>query len=122
MADGTGPLAYQWRKNGINLSDGGNVSGATSSNLALTSVSQTDAASYTAVVTGFGSVTSAPPATLTLTNQPPVIAIQPQSRTSTLGTAASFSVTAIGSPPLACQWRKNGSNLSDGGRSEEHTS
>ena len=30
MADGTGPLAYQWRKNGINLSDGGNVSGATS--------------------------------------------------------------------------------------------
>ena len=115
MADGTGPLAYQWRKNGINLSDGGNVSGATSSTLALTSISQTDAASYTAVVTGFGSVTSAPPATLTLTNQPPVIAIQPQSGTSTLGTAASFSVTAIGSPPLACQWRKNGSNLSDGG-------
>jgi hypothetical protein len=74
-------------------------------------VSQSDAASYTAVVTGFGSVTSAPPATLTLTNQPPVIATQPQAQTCTAGNTATFSVLAVGSPPLSYQWRKNGANL-----------
>lgn len=117
MADGTGPLTYQWRKNGINLSNGGNVSGATSSTLALASASASDVASYTVVVTGFGgvSVTSAPPATLSLSNQPPVIATQPQSQSGSAGTAAAFNVLAVGSPPLAYQWRKNGANLADGG-------
>src|SRR5262249_23109068 len=37
-AGGTNP-SYQWRKNGANLSNGGNVSGATSSSLALSAVS-----------------------------------------------------------------------------------
>jgi Immunoglobulin I-set domain len=56
---GNGPFAYQWRKNGSNLADGGNVSGATSWNLTLSNVSASDAASYDVVVTGFTSTTSA---------------------------------------------------------------
>ena len=35
----TAALTYQWRKNGSNLSDGGNVSGATSSALTLSTMS-----------------------------------------------------------------------------------
>lgn len=115
MADGTGPLAYQWRKNGADLTDGGNISGATSSSLALTNVSQADAGSFTVVVTGFGSVTSTPPATLSLSIESPRIATQPQSRTNSAGTTATFTVTAVGSPPLSYQWRRNGANLADGG-------
>ena len=65
-ADGAPPLAYQWRKNGRNLANGGNVSGATASSLTLSSVSLADAASYDVIVTGSGSVTSAPPATLSV--------------------------------------------------------
>jgi len=115
MADGTGPLAYQWRKDGANLTDGGNISGATSSTLVLSNITSSDAAGYTVVVTGFGSLTSASPATLTVSNAPPAIALQPRSQTNVPGTTVTFSVTAVGSPPLAYQWRRNGSDLTDGG-------
>ncbi|PYJ08584.1 MAG: hypothetical protein DME25_01105 [Verrucomicrobia bacterium] len=122
-ADGTGPLAYHWRKNGANLSDAGNVSGSASSDLTLSSISPADAAGYDVVVTGFGTVTSSPPATLTVvTNQPPVIFLPPQSQVCIQGTNASFSVMAIGSGPFTYRWRKNGSNLSDGGNVSGSTS
>jgi hypothetical protein len=42
---------------------------------------------------------------------PPMITVQPQSRTVIAGFPAIFSVTASGSPPLTYQWRKGGSNL-----------
>ena len=44
----------------------------------------------------------------------PVIDSQPQSRVNLVGTTARFSVTAIGTAPLTCQWRKNDVNLADG--------
>jgi Immunoglobulin I-set domain len=57
---GSFPLFYQWRKNGINLSDGGNISGSSSSLLKISNASASDAGSYSvAVSNGFGSVTSA---------------------------------------------------------------
>ncbi len=116
FADGTGALTYQWRKNGSPLSNGGNVSGATSSSLLLSGLLLTDAASYDVVVSGFGSVTSAPVAKLSVTNnQPPVITSQPQSRTNSTGTTATFSVTATSNGTLTYQWRKNSFTLSDGG-------
>ena len=118
-ASGSGTLAYQWRRNGSNLTNGGNVSGAASRVLTLSSVSPADVASYDVVVTWYGSVTSAPPTTLSVLtfqpNQIPTITAQPHSRTNLAGTAAAFSVTAGGLGPFAYQWRKNGSNLVDGG-------
>jgi N-acetylmuramoyl-L-alanine amidase len=42
-----GPLSYQWQKNGVNLANGGRVSGATSSTLQITNAALTDAAFYT---------------------------------------------------------------------------
>jgi uncharacterized repeat protein (TIGR03803 family) len=44
----------------------------------------------------------------------PVISSQPQSLMVTNGNPAAFAVTAAGSPPLAYQWRKNGTNLFNG--------
>jgi hypothetical protein len=115
-ADGTGPLVYQWTKNGASLSDGGNVSGSATAQLTLSNVSQSDAASYAVVVTGFGSVTSAPPATLTVVyNAGPMIYAEPQSLTSSAGATATFSVAASGPGTLTYQWAKNSTNLSDGG-------
>ncbi len=113
---GTGTLTYQWRKNGTNLSDGNNIAGSTSSKLTVSTIGAGDDASYDVVVTSTGSVTSSPPAHLSVNlNLPPSISAQPQSRTDLMGTMATFSVTAGGAGPLIYQWRKNGSNLSDGG-------
>jgi hypothetical protein len=107
-ANGTGPLAYQWRKNGTN------IFGATTPSLSLAAVSTSDAGAYDLVVTGFGSVTSAP-AVLAVapyeSNQIPTIASHPQSIRSFAGTEAAFSVVAAGNGPFAYQWRKNGSNV-----------
>ena len=53
QASGTAPLAYQWRKNGVN------VSGATNTALQLYFVQATDAGTYSVVVSNpYGSVTS----------------------------------------------------------------
>ena len=119
VASGLGTLSYQWRRSGTNLLNGGKITGATSSSLVLSTVSQADAGGYNVVVTGIGSVTSAPPATLTVvnfqTNQNPNVTSQPQSQTNTAGTTASFGVGVSGNGPFGYQWRKNGTNLFDGG-------
>src|SRR5205085_5732728 len=66
-ATGSGTLTYQWRKNGLNLSDGGNISGASSTALNLSNVGAADAGGYDAVVANaVGSATSAV-ATVTVT-------------------------------------------------------
>jgi hypothetical protein len=45
-------LQYQWFKNGIALTDGGNISGATTSILTVSSISLADAGNYNAEVSG----------------------------------------------------------------------
>jgi hypothetical protein len=42
--------------------------------------------------------------------------LQPQNQISFLGSNVTFSVTAAGRAPLRFQWRKDGGNLTDGGR------
>lgn len=114
FADGTGPLSYQWRRSGTNLIDGGSISGATSSSLRLANISAANNGPYDAVVTGFGSITSAV-ANILASNVPPQILRPPAGVTNVTGSSASFNVVASGGGTLSYQWRKNGSNLSDGG-------
>jgi hypothetical protein len=53
------PMTFQWQKNGVNLSDGGNIAGSTTATLTVSSVSAPDVASYALVVSNpNGSVTS----------------------------------------------------------------
>jgi uncharacterized repeat protein (TIGR03803 family) len=56
---GASPLSYQWRRNGINLSDAANVSGATRRILTLTNLTVANAGTYSVVVSNsLGSATS----------------------------------------------------------------
>jgi hypothetical protein len=104
-AGGSTPLSYRWMKNGTPLNNGGNVSGATTANLTLSSVLGADAASYSVIViNASGTITSAP-ATLSVVD--PVIVSQPLSRTNHPGTLARFDVGVNGTSPNY-QWSKNG--------------
>ncbi len=104
-ASGSG-LSYQWKKNTVNLSNTGNISGAAAANLTITSPTTADAASYTVVVSNSGGSATSSVATLTVVN-PPGITGQPQSVTATTGQSAQFTVTATGAG-LSYQWRLNG--------------
>ncbi len=46
----------------------------------------------------------------------PIIFLQPQSQTNALGSTATFTVTATGTPPSGYQWQCNGTNLTDNPR------
>ena len=48
---GVSITGYQWKKNGVNLTNGGNVSGATSSNLQIANIVSSDFNSYSLEVT-----------------------------------------------------------------------
>ena len=51
VAAGDQPLSYAWFKNGVNLADGGGISGSASSTLTIASPTPADAGTYTAVIT-----------------------------------------------------------------------
>jgi hypothetical protein len=103
-ATGTAPLAYQWFK------DGKSITGAISASYALSSLVADSAGVYYCTVSNpAGSATTAS-AGINV-NASPSITSQPQSQTATVGAAASFSVTAAGSPPISFQWNKNGVNI-----------
>ncbi len=70
-ASGQEPLSYRWRRNGINLSDGGAISGALTSALTIDPTSTGDSGSYDVVVTDtFGQTAVSAPATLTVNPTP----------------------------------------------------
>lgn len=116
---GDGPFTYAWRKNGQYLTDGGNIVGSATLNLAVYDVSPADAASYDMQAIGFSNVATTSAATLTVlsysSNQLPTIISEPNSLTNAAQTTAVFSVVATGDGPFAYQWTKNGVNLTDVG-------
>ncbi len=101
-ATGSGPLTYQWRKDGVD------IPGATEASLLIPSPESTDAGSYDCIVTGCGSETSAS-AVLTL-NQPLVVTESPLDLFACPNEAVTLQVTATGSD-LTYQWRKDGDNI-----------
>ncbi|MEI7729643.1 MAG: immunoglobulin domain-containing protein [Verrucomicrobiota bacterium] len=109
-AAGFEPLGYQWYKavtssnqSPVVSGQWSVVSGQWSHEFSLQPLALGDVGSYYCVVSNaYGMATSAV-ATLTLAYSP-VITGQPQNQTNVLGTAASFSVTGVGTAPLAYQW------------------
>ncbi len=91
VVQGSQPLVYQWRKNGIALANGGDISGANTNILKISNAAPGDVATYDVVVTnGFNSITSAP-AIFSLTAAP---------------IAASYAQTITNKAPVA-YWRLN---------------
>ncbi len=104
-------LTYQWQATNsatggfTNLVNGGNISGATNATLTLTGITTNQALAYQVIVTNSqGSVTSTP-ATILTVNLSPLITNAPASQKVYTGNNVSFTVGAIGQPPLSYQWQ-----------------
>jgi uncharacterized repeat protein (TIGR03803 family) len=106
-AVGPESLTYQWLKNGAKLANGANISGATNSTLTIASLSDADAAIYSAVVSDAYSGVTTPGATLTV-NDSLFFAVQPLSQTLVEGSTVTFTATVYGAPPFLFQWFFNG--------------
>lgn len=102
-ASGTGPLSYQWRKDGVVLS------GATSSSLSRSNATPADSGSYSVVISNaFGSATSANASVVVRPPAAPTIQTQPLGGTVAPNGRVEMTVTAKGTGTLNYQWMKNG--------------
>ncbi len=113
LGSGIEPIGYQWRKNGVDLSDGGRISGTASGNLSISNITQLDAGSYTVKITNSSSAVTSAVAVLMVVD--PSINTQPTAQVVPAGATATFQVSAGGVAPLSYQWYKNGAILSNGG-------
>lgn len=106
----TGATTYQWRRNGVNLTNTAPYSGVNTATLTLTDPALAIAGTFDVVVSnGLCSVTSNT-ATLTI-DTTPVISSQPTATSICESGSGSFSVTATGGATY--QWRRNGVNLTN---------
>ena len=104
VASGTGPLTYQWKKGGVN------ISGATSSSYSIASAQTGDAGNYTVVVTNSAGSATSNSATLTVNassggGTAPAIGAQPISQTVVAGHNVSIYGSATGNPLATYQWQ-----------------
>ena len=65
-ATGTAPLSYQWQKDGVNLNDGGSITGVTTATLTITGVMESDEGGYRCVVTNTAGMDTSKPAMMTV--------------------------------------------------------
>jgi hypothetical protein len=111
-ASGTGPLSYQWMK------DGAPIAGATDGVLLIPNLQASDVAAYSVTVSNsLGGVTSNA-ASLTVVGAPS-INTQPTNASATAGATATFSVSATGAN-LRYQWTLNGVGIG-GATSADYT-
>jgi hypothetical protein len=89
QAGGSAPLSYRWQRNGLDLSDGGAISGATASTLTINPAATTHAGEYSVRVSNLcGSMTSS---SASLTVLAPCYANCDQSTTAPLLNVEDFS-------------------------------
>lgn len=107
---GVPPLTYQWKKDGVAVSDGNGIAGSGTATLTINPVTGPMSGQYTLVATdSYGSATTSAAA---LTVQvPPAITQRPLSQVATIGQALTFSVAATDPGAISYQWRHNGSDI-----------
>ncbi len=111
-ARSTAPVTYQWFKDGSPLTNGGRISGATSTTLTITGATLADEGNYTARATTVpaGAITSVP-AEFTFLAAPEIVAL-PTGRTAPAGTSFAAAATARGAGTLSYQWLRGGTVIS----------
>jgi len=107
---GGGTISYRWEKeiSGVwtALSDGGDISGATSANLVLTNISTGDNGNYRVIITDNCSSVTSDEVTLTVNE---ITAVTPVNLNAEIceGDDYTFEVTTSGEAPTGYQWQIN---------------
>src|SRR6185312_2535187 len=97
---------------GVNLVDGGLISGSTTTALTITSIATTDAGSYTFIASNnFGAVTSS--FARLVVNVPASITTNPSSQNVNSGVILLLSAAASGSPNPVLHWERNGVTITN---------
>jgi hypothetical protein len=109
-ASGTGPLHYQWRFNGGDITS--NPS-ATTSSLSLTNIQLTNNGTYSVKILDDVSTATSSNATL-IVKLKPFITQHPTGLTLAAGSTASLNISAGGSLPLTFRWRRANLSLPNG--------
>jgi autotransporter passenger strand-loop-strand repeat protein len=112
VATGEG-LSYQWQKlvgsSWVNVGTGNTsgFTGATTANFTITSPVASDTGKYRVVVSNIGGTATSNPATLTITAAaaPPTVTQNPSNLTAGVGSTATFTAAASGSPAPTVQWQ-----------------
>lgn len=110
---GAAPLAYQWRKDGVD------ISGATEATLVLDHPGLAQAGAYTVVVSNSTGFVVSQPAQLAFVVEP-TIAVSPESHVVVAGESVTFTVAATGTAPITYQWFKDGAPIA-GATSDTYT-
>ncbi|MFN8010175.1 MAG: immunoglobulin domain-containing protein [Holophagaceae bacterium] len=107
-------VTYQWRRNGVDLANGGteSISGATTPSLTVSNPICGSAGDYVLVATNCAGSGVSSTATLTSAVAAPVITTQPANLRYNTGTNFTLSVAATGTG-LTYQWRRAGVNLTN---------
>lgn len=102
VAEGSGPLSYQWQR------DGADIAGATTATFAVAAVQATHAGRYGVVVGNpFGLTATAAVVVQIRPAASPAIDAQPRNQVASVGSGAVFRVTGDGVPAPTYQWFKN---------------
>lgn len=106
-------VSYQWQCNGVNLVNGGAISGATTPTLTVASTTCGSGGSYTLKATNCAGTSVSNAAVMTSPGSAPVITTQPANSEYAIGNGFSLSVVASG-PGLTYQWYQGASPLANG--------
>ena len=105
-------VTYQWRRNGVNLTNTAPYSNVTTATLTVTNPALTDSGTFTCVLNSATCPITSANANLTV-NAIPVIVTQPATPTAVCAGAGTRTLTVVATGATSYQWRKNGVNLTN---------
>lgn len=105
---GSRPIAFQWYSNQTAL-----ITGATNFSLTLTNLSTNSGGAFSVVASNSAGMVTSRVATITITNLPPTISVQPAAAFVTRGEDAVFTVTVRGTRPFTYQWYFDGDAITN---------
>lgn len=105
-----GDATFQWRHDGVPLTDDGRITGSTAATLRIEPTRCEDVGVYEVVVTGFACVAVSDPASLSFR----VFTRQPEPRSVLTFQSAQLDAEVASVPPATFQWRKDGAPVSNG--------